>query len=883
MTQEEVKWVYFFSQEEVEGHGRMEDILGGKGAHLAEMSSLGLPVPPGFTISTEVCRLFNKGHQRLPEEVRSQVLTHLGRVENLLGKKFGNEKKPLLVSVRSGARVSMPGMMDTILNLGLNDKTVEGLAQQSQDERFAWDSYRRFVQMYSQVVLGMNASFLEVFLEDLKDKRGYRSDVEMRVSDLKFLVETFKNQVVEAKGVIFPSDPMQQLWGAISAVFESWETMRAQSYRQLKGLSDDWGTAVNVQSMVFGNMSEGSATGVAFTRNPSTGDKKLYGEFLVNAQGEDVVAGSRTPVPIVGDQSTGMEQLMPQPYRELVDVYQKLEAHYRDMQDIEFTVERGRLWILQTRKGERTARAAVRIAMDRLKEGLITEKEALLCLDPGSLNQFLHPQLDPQEKRTLLTKGLPASPGGAVGRVVFSSEDAVAWSAEGQPTILVRVETSPEDIEGMAVSQGILTARGGMTSHAAVVARGMGRCCVAGCMDMEIHEKTKQVRFPSCVLSEGDWLTLDGSTGEIFKGQIRTVPSELGGDFEDLMKLADRYRSLKVRTNAETVQDIRVARRFGAEGIGLCRTEHMFFGKDRIDWMRKMILSESLEERELALKELLPIQRKDFCEIFKEMGGLPVTIRLLDPPLHEFLPHTKKDKEELAERLGWSEQKLQRKMRSINEVNPMLGHRGCRLGITCPEIYKMQSRALAQAVVELVGQGVDVAPEIMIPFVGVARELERIKRDVESVIREVQMESGVEFDYLVGTMIEIPRAALTADQVAGQAEFLSFGTNDLTQTCLGMSRDDAGRFLATYVSEKLLPCDPFASIDREGVGALIQKAVELGRGVRPNMKLGTCGEHGGDPESIYFFQDVGLDYVSCSPFRVPIAKLAAAQAVIRKI
>ena len=862
------KFVYFFSQGEAEGNSRMRNILGGKGANLAEMTSLGLPVPPGFTISAEICQVFDDNDQRLPDEVKTRVLETLERVETVIGKKFGDSITPLLVSVRSGARVSMPGMMDTILNLGLNDETVEGLARQSGDSRFAWDSYRRFLQMYSNVVLGVNSSLLEVLLEDLKDAKGYRDDTEMEVEDLKSLVDKFKRQIVEETGVIFSADPMDQLWGAISAVFKSWNTPRAQSYRQLNGISNDWGTAVNVQSMVFGNMGEDSATGVAFTRNPSTGEKKLYGEFLLNAQGEDVVAGIRTPLPLTqtGD-GRSMKDVMPESYKQLVKVYQVLESHYRDMQDIEFTIERGHLWMLQTRSGQRTAEAAIRIAVEMVRENLIGEKEALLRVDPKSLDQLLHPRLDPDADKTLLTEGLPASPGGAVGRIVFSSEKAVAWSREGEKTILVRTETSPEDIEGMVAAEGILTSRGGMTSHAAVVARGMGKCCVAGCAEAEVDESQRQVHIHSHVLNEGDWVTLDGSTGEIFLGKVSTTRPELSGNFEVLMGLADKYRTLRVRTNVETPHDARVALDFGAEGIGLCRTEHMFFGTDRIDRIREMIMADHQEEREVALRKLLPIQRKDFCEIFKVMKGLPVTIRLLDPPLHEFLPHTERETVELAERLGRSAERLKKKMKSLRELNPMLGHRGCRLAITYPEIYQMQSRAIAEAVAHLTSEGETLVPEIMIPLVGTAGELERLRSDVVEVIKAVQLETETQFDYLVGTMIELPRAALTANRVAEHAQFFSFGTNDLTQTCLGISRDDAGHFLATYISENLLPNDPFASIDIEGVGKLVRTAVELGRQARPDIKLGICGEHGGDPESIQFFQEVGLDYISCSPFR----------------
>ncbi len=885
------KLVYFFSPQKTEGNSKMKDILGGKGANLAEMTSLGLPVPPGFTISTEVCRLFNDQDQQWLEVIKDQVANALKKVETTMGKKFGDPSNPLLVSVRSGARVSMPGMMDTILNLGLNDETVEGLAKLSGDLRFAWDSYRRFLQMYSNVVLDVNSSILNVFIEDIKDEKGYKNDTEMQVEDLKFLVAKFKKQIFEEMGVVFPVDPMDQLWRAIAAVFRSWNTPRAQAYRQLHSIPNDWGTAVNVQSMVFGNMSQDSATGVMFTRNPSTGEKRLYGEFLLNAQGEDVVAGIRTPLPIIPMRASGeypvdsnssmsMEVLMPQPYLQLVEIYQTLEKHYRDMQDIEFTIEKGHLWILQTRSGQRTAQAAVCIAVDMVKEGLISEKEALLRVDPQSLDQLLHPRLDPRADKTLLAEGLPASPGGVGGCVVFSSQEAVAWNREGKKVILVREETSPEDIEGMASSEGILTSRGGMTSHAAVVARGMGKCCIVGCSDVKVDCLKKQVHIGSHNLQEGDWITLDGSTGKVFLGQVKTTQPHLDSNFELLMKWADQQRSMKVRTNAETPQDAQVARDFGAEGIGLCRTEHMFFGANRIDRIREMIIADHSDEREKALAQLLPIQRQDFYEIFKVMEGLPVNIRLLDPPLHEFLPHTQEETNKLASSLGRSGEQLWRKIQSIREINPMLGHRGCRLAITYPEIYKMQCRAIAEAVAQLTLEGKTFVPEIMVPLVGTKGELERLRKDIIEVVEAVQLETKTSFNYLVGTMIELPRAALTADQLAEEADFFSFGTNDLTQTCLGISRDDAGRFLATYISENLFPSDPFASIDVEGVGELVRRAIQLGRQTRPHIKLGICGEHGGDPKSIRFFQEMGLDYISCSPFRIPIAKLAAAQSAI---
>ncbi|MGE0526470.1 MAG: pyruvate, phosphate dikinase [Bdellovibrionales bacterium] len=883
------KFVYFFSAGHTEGNAGMKNILGGKGANLAEMTALGLPVPPGFTISTEMCQVFHDNGERLPEALKSKVLEAMARVEGLLGKKFGDTGSPLLVSVRSGARASMPGMMDTILNLGLNDQTVEGLAKQSNNPRFAWDSYRRFLNMYSNVVMGMNTSVLEVVMEDLKASKGYHLDTDMNAEDLKELVGKYKKQILEHTGKTFPMDPLEQLWGAIAAVFRSWNTPRALTYRQLHGYPSSWGTAVNVQSMVFGNRGDDCATGVAFTRNPSTGEKVFFGEFLVNAQGEDVVAGIRTPHPLrkpaAGNEPDGkksLEELMPQAYKQLVEVYQNLESHYRDMQDIEFTIEKGKLWMLQTRNGKRTAKAALRIACDMIDEGLITPDEALLRIPPQSLDQLLHPTLDASAEKTSLCKGLPASPGGATGQIVFSSEEAVEWAEKGRKVILVRIETSPEDIEGMVKAQGVLTTRGGMTSHAAVVARGMGKCCVAGCGDIDVSYAKKELRVKGYVLKEGDQITLDGSTGEVYLGEVKTIAPVLDEYFQRLMKLADQKRKLRVRTNADTPQDAEVARRFGAEGIGLCRTEHMFFGAERIDVMRRMILAESQEERVAALDELLPMQRSDFIGLFETMRGLPVTIRLLDPPLHEFLPHTDAETEELAKRLQMSADKLRVKVRTLHEFNPMLGHRGCRLAITFPEIYQMQVRAIAEAAVEVIQKGDRLVPEIMIPLIATEGELRRLRVLVDEEMAAVQAAKNVTFEYLVGTMIELPRAALEAARIAEHAQFFSFGTNDLTQTTLGISRDDAGRFLATYVSEGLLPSDPFCSIDQEGVGRLVEMGVQLGQKTRPDLKLGVCGEHGGDPASIQFFHRTGLHYVSCSPYRVPIARLAAAQAAIQE-
>jgi pyruvate, orthophosphate dikinase len=880
------KFVYFFSQNETDGNAKMKDILGGKGANLAEMTSLGIPVPPGFTISTEICTVFYENKKTLPDWVKGGVEEAVLKIEKLLGKKFGDVTSPLLVSVRSGSRASMPGMMDTILNLGLNDDTVVGLAKASGNPRFAWDSYRRFIQMYSGVVMDMNHSFLEMTLEDLKADKGYEKDTDLKEEDLKFLVSKYKKMIQETTGKVFPSDPKQQLWGAIEAVFSSWHNNRAVTYRRLNDIPESWGTAVNVQAMVFGNMGEECGTGVAFTRDPSTGEKQFYGEYLINAQGEDVVAGIRTPQPISRRQAQGtnhksLEEEMPEVYQELVKTYQRLEKHYRDMQDIEFTIENKKLWMLQTRNGKRTANAAIQIAMDMLQEGLIDEKTAVLRVSPSSLDQLLHPTLDPKAKKTLLAKGLPASPGGVCGKAVFSSEEAVDWKEKGHKVILVRIETSPEDIEGMVAAEGILTTRGGMTSHAAVVARGMGTCCVAGCGDIQVDYRLKEFRAQGYVVREGDLITLDGSTGEVFLGEVKTIDPELGSSFTQLMTMADKYRKLKVRTNADTPKDAQVAREFGAEGIGLCRTEHMFFGADRIDWIRRMIVAESLEDRKKALEHLLPMQRDDFYQLFQVMEGLPVTIRLLDPPLHEFLPHTDHEAEDLAKRLDLSYDELRRKVRSLHEFNPMLGHRGCRLAVTYPEIYQMQARAIAEAAALIVKDGKHLVPEIMIPLVGVKKELMLMRELVDSEVKAVQKEKGVKFDYLIGTMIELPRAAITADEIAEDADFFSFGTNDLTQTALGLSRDDAGKFLKTYVSEGIFEKDPFMTIDAQGVGKLVKMGVDLGRQSRSNLKIGVCGEHGGDPESISFFAKVGLDYVSCSPFRVPIARLAAAHAALK--
>lgn len=871
------KFVYYFAAGEAEGNVSMKNTLGGKGANLAEMTAIGLPVPPGFTISTDICTSFYNEGGKLPEWVKPEALKALSRVEAKIGKKFGDNKNPLLVSVRSGARASMPGMMDTILNLGLNDETVLGLATSSNNPRFAWDSYRRFIQMYSDVVMGMNSSLLEVTLEDMKAEKNVHNDNDLTEDDLKKLVAKFKDMVKQMTGEKFPSDPHEQLWGAISAVFRSWNTPRAITYRELHDIPAAWGTAVNIQSMVFGNLGDDSATGVAFTRDPSTGEKKFYGEFLVNAQGEDVVAGIRTPQTI-----SILKEIMPGPYQDLETIYLKLENYFKDMQDIEFTIEKNKLWMLQTRNGKRTAKASLQIACDMIDEKLITEQEALLRIDPASLDQLLHPTLDPKTAKTLLAKGLPASPGGVCGEIAFTPEDAVALKEKGKKVILVRVETSPEDIAGMIAAQGILTARGGMTSHAAVVARGMGKCCVAGCSEVSVDYASETMKVKGYVLKKGDIITLDGGTGEVFLGEVKTIEPKLDGTFDRIMKMADRVRRMGVRANADTPKDAQTARDFGAEGIGLCRTEHMFFGVDRIDAVREMIIAETKAEREKALTKLLPMQRDDFYQLFKIMDGFPVTIRLLDPPLHEFVPHTEEEMNELAKRINYDAAKLKNKIASLHEVNPMLGHRGCRLAVTFPEIYQMQSKAIAEAAVQLTKEGYKLVPEIMIPLVATEKELQMLRKQTEDVVLKVQKDSGVKFDYLIGTMIELPRAAVTAHEIANHADFFSFGTNDLTQTTLGLSRDDAGKFLGSYVSEGIFAKDPFVTIDQVGVGTLVKTGVDLGRQTKGKLKVGVCGEHGGDPDSIEFFENVNLDYVSCSPFRVPIARLAAARAKLRR-
>lgn len=869
------KFVYYFAAGEAEGNASMKNTLGGKGANLAEMTAIGLPVPPGFTISTDICTHFYDVGGHLPEWVRPKVLEALQKVEVKIGKKFGDHKNPLLVSVRSGARASMPGMMDTILNLGLNDQTVEGLANTSNNPRFAWDSYRRFIQMYSDVVMGMNSSLLEVTLEDMKAEKGIHLDTDLTTDDLKKLVKKFKDLVLQMTGQGFPADPFDQLWGAISAVFRSWNTNRAITYRELHDIPAEWGTAVNVQSMVFGNLGDDSATGVAFTRNPSTGERKFYGEYLINAQGEDVVAGIRTPQSI-----HLLKEIMPAAYQDLETIYLKLETYFKDMQDIEFTIEKNKLWMLQTRNGKRTAKASLQIACDMIDEKLISEDEALMRIDPSSLDQLLHPTLDPQAQKIELAKGLPASPGGVCGQVVFTPEDAVEMKEKGHKVILVRVETSPEDIAGMVAAQGILTSRGGMTSHAAVVARGMGKCCVAGCSEIDVNYETETFKAKGYVLKKGDIITLDGSTGDVYLGEVKTIEPKLDGSFNRIMGIADKVRRMTIRANADTPKDAQTARDFGAQGIGLCRTEHMFFGADRIDAVREMIIAETKSEREKALAKLLPMQRDDFYRLFKIMDGYPVTIRLLDPPLHEFVPHGDDEILELSQRINYDFARLKNKIQSLHEFNPMLGHRGCRLAITFPEIYQMQARAIAEAAAMLVKEGLKLTPEIMIPLVATAKELELLRFQTIEIVEKVKKEKSVQFDYLVGTMIELPRAAVTADEIAKHADFFSFGTNDLTQTTLGLSRDDSSRFLGSYVSQGLFAKDPFVSIDQGGVGALVKMGVQLGRQTKTNLKVGVCGEHGGDPESITFFESVKLDYVSCSPFRVPIARLAAARATL---
>ena len=881
-------WVYTFGGGKAEGRADLRDLLGGKGANLAEMANLGLPVPPGFTITTGVCAAWYENGRTYPETLAAEVEAGMRHIESVVGSRFGDPEDPLLVSVRSGARASMPGMMDTVLNLGLNDETIEGMARKSGDERFVLDSYRRFIQMYSDVVLGVDHGNFEDLLDAHKDRKGYTLDIDLDAGDWRQVVAAFKAKVEERLGAPFPQDVREQLWGAIGAVFQSWMNRRAITYRRLHAIPDDWGTAVNVQAMVFGNMGDDCATGVAFTRDPSTGERRLYGEYLVNAQGEDVVAGIRTPQHLTvaardanSSRLPAMEETMPEVFAQLAEVFRKLETHYRDMQDIEFTVQRNRLWMLQTRSGKRTARAALKIAVDMADEGLIAPREALARIDPASLDQLLHPTLAADAERDVLAKGLPASPGAASGAVVFTADDAERLAAEGDKVILARMETSPEDIHGMHAAQGILTSRGGMTSHAAVVARGMGRPCVSGAGALHIDEAGQRLTVGDRTVSRGDILTIDGSTGEIMAGAVEMVQPELSGDFARVMGWADEIRRLEVRTNAETPADARTAREFGAEGIGLCRTEHMFFDADRIVAVREMIVADDEEGRRTALDKILPMQRNDFAEIFRIMAGLPVTVRLLDPPLHEFLPHTDEEIGEVAAAAGVDPAVLRLRVNQLRESNPMLGHRGCRLGITCPEIYEIQARAIFEAALDVGAElGATVRPEIMLPLIATRGEFDMLRARVDRVADELAAERGARPVYLVGTMIELPRAALRAGEIAEGAEFFSFGTNDLTQTTFGISRDDAAGFLDDYIRHRILSGDPFVSLDVDGVGELVRIATERGREARSDLKLGICGEHGGDPASVAFCHRIGLDYVSCSPYRVPIARLAAAQAAL---
>ncbi len=882
------RWVYAFGGGSADGDASMKNLLGGKGANLAEMSALGLPVPPGFTVTTEACVHYYSNDRAYPDGLKEQVAEGLKKVEQITGKVFGDAANPLLVSVRSGARASMPGMMDTVLNLGLNDQTVEGLAKLSGDRRFAFDSYRRFIQMYSAVVLGLDHHMFEEILDDHKDRLEIYVDTGLTAEHWEAVVAEYREAVERELGKPFPQDPQAQLWGAVGAVFASWMNDRAKFYRRMHDIPESWGTAVNIQSMVFGNMGDGSATGVAFTRNPSTGENRLYGEFLINAQGEDVVAGIRTPQPLtkiareeMGEKNPSMEEALPEVFTQFKAVVEKLETHYRDMQDIEFTVEQGRLYMLQTRNGKRTAKAALKVAVDLATEGLITKAEAVMRVEPSSLDQLLHPTIDPSSPRDVIATGLPASPGAATGKVVFTAEEAEKLGASGEAVILVREETSPEDIRGMDAARGIVTARGGMTSHAAVVARGMGRPCVSGAGEIHIDGRAGEFRARGKTIRAHDVITIDGSTGEVLQGVVKMIEPELSGDFGALMGWADEVRRLKVRANAETALDAQTARQFGAEGIGLCRTEHMFFDPARIAAVREMILADDAEGRKGALAKILPMQRNDFVELFKIMEGLPVTIRLLDPPLHEFLPHNEADVQAVAEATGLDPAKLLRRAQELHEVNPMLGHRGCRLGVSYPEIYEMQVRAIIEAACEVVADGRPAPiPEIMHPLVAKGEEMKYLRVLTDRTAKEVIAERGVAIEYMVGTMVELPRAALRAGDLAENAEFFSFGTNDLTQTTFGISRDDSGRFLNAYIEKGIFEKDPFVSLDQEGVGDLIRIAAERGRAVRPDVKLGICGEHGGDPASIQFCEGVGLDYVSCSPYRVPIARLAAAQAAI---
>lgn len=883
------KWVYTFGDGAAEGRAGDRNLLGGKGANLAEMCSLGLPVPPGFTITTEVCNAYYANGRTYPASLEADVAVALDHIGRLTGRRFGDPSKLLLVSVRSGARASMPGMMDTVLNLGLNDETVEALAADSGDARFAYDSYRRFIQMYSDVVMGLDHEVFEEILEDQKGGLGHELDTELSAIEWQGVIALYKAKVEEELGKPFPQDPNEQLWGAIGAVFSSWMNNRAITYRRLHDIPESWGTAVNVQAMVFGNMGETSATGVAFTRNPSTGEKMLYGEFLVNAQGEDVVAGIRTPQNITeaariaaGSDKPSLQKLMPEAFQSFVTISDRLEKHYRDMQDLEFTIERGKLWMLQTRSGKRTAKAALKIAVEMARDKLISKEEAVARIDPASLDQLLHPTIDPKAERDVIGIGLPASPGAATGGIVFSSNDAEELKTQGRKAILVRIETSPEDIHGMHAAEGILTTRGGMTSHAAVVARGMGKPCVSGAGSLRVDYRAGTLMAMGSTFRKGDIITIDGGNGQVLKGAVPMLQPELSGDFAAIMEWADAVRRMKVRTNAETPLDARMARSFGAEGIGLCRTEHMFFEGDRIVAMREMILADTEKGRRTALAKLLPMQRSDFLELFEIMAGLPVTIRLLDPPLHEFLPKTEEEVAEVAAAMNLSPDKLRQRTEALHEFNPMLGHRGCRLAVSYPEIAEMQARAIFEAAVEAGRKaGALVVPEIMVPLVGLVKELDYVKARIDAVARSVMEETGVKITYLTGTMIELPRAAIRAQAIAEAAEFFSFGTNDLTQTTFGISRDDAASFLETYRQKGIIEQDPFVSLDIEGVGELVRMAAEKGRATRPEIKLGICGEHGGDPASIHFCEEIGLDYVSCSPYRVPIARLAAAQAAVQ--
>ena len=876
------KWVYTFGNGKAEGDANMRNLLGGKGANLAEMNKVGLPVPPGFTVTTDVCTYYYANNNTYPADLKDQVKAAVAGVEAIMGKKFADPENPLLFSVRSGARISMPGMMDTVLNLGLNDESVKGLAKVSGNERFAYDSYRRFIQMFSDVVLGADLDEYEGALEAMKKAKGYKSDTDMTTEDLKELVNEYK-EIGKKLGKVVPQDPWEQLWLGIGAVFGSWNAARAITYRKLNNIPGDWGTACNVQTMVFGNAGNDSATGVCFSRDPATGENKYYGEYLINAQGEDVVAGIRTPQPM-GSEGKGnsLEELWPDLYKQLVDVRNALEAHYKDMQDMEFTIEHKKLWMLQCRNGKRTAAAAVRMAVEMVNEGLLTKEEAIMRVGADQLDQLLHPMLDPKANKKVIATGLPASPGAAVGRAVFCAEDAEAWAAKGEKVILIRNETSPEDIGGMHASQGVITARGGMTSHAAVVARGMGTPCVSGSTDITIDYKTKTMSTKSgVVIKEGDWVSLDGAKGQIIEGEIPTVSASMTGNFGTFMGWVDEIRTMSVRANAETPADAKHALAFGAEGIGLARTEHMFFDAKRISDMRTMILSDDEAGRRAALAKLLPYQKEDFKELYRTMNGFPVVIRLLDPPLHEFLPHTDAEMQELADKMGKTLAEVKNRANSLHEMNPMLGHRGCRLPITYPEICEMQTRAILEAALECRDEGVKVIPEIEVPLVGSKKELDIVKNIIDTTAKALFAEKGKSIEYEVGTMIELPRAALMAEEIAASAAFFGFGTNDLTQTTLGMSRDDTGAILDCYRAKGIYVADPFASIDVEGVGKLVKRACEYGRQTNPELLLGVCGEHGGDPKSIEFFQQCGLDYVSCSPFRVPVARLAAAQAAIK--